>query len=114
MDKVEMYNKIINAIGVMSRVQGEDILFECECRNIIENLEFKHIYTIGEITVHKCNTSHLPEVFVVGFNVTHHLEDNHLKVILSTIRKLYDNKCKKLDEEHMRYAVEYLNSFVGK
>lgn len=114
MDKTEMYNKIINSIDVMSRVQGEDILFETKCVDIIEELEIKHIYTIGEITVHKCSTHHLPEVFVGGFNMTHHLEDNHLKTILSSIKRLYDNKCKKLEEENMRHAVEYLNSFVGK
>jgi len=70
MYKTEMYNKIINAIDVLSRVQDEDVLFA--------------------------------------------LEDNHLKTILRSIERLYDNKCKKLDEENMSYAIEYLNSFAGK
>lgn len=112
MDKTEMYNKIINAIDVMSRVQGEDILFECE--HGYGNDVIKHIYTIGEITVHKCSTHHLTEVFVGGFRATLYLEDNHRKTIFSSIERLYDNKRKKLDGENMRCAVEYLNSFVGK
>ena len=114
MDKTEMYNKIINAIDVMSRVQGEDILFESKYRDSIEKLEIKHIYTIGEITVHKCSTHNLTEVFVGDFRATLYLDDNHLKTIFNAIERLYDNKRKKLDEENMRCAIEYLNGFVGK
>lgn len=112
MDKEEMYNKIINAIDVLSRVQGEDILFEVQDGAGLG--VFKRIYRIGEITVHKWNTSHLPEVFVGDFRVTNHLEDNHDRAIFSFIERLYDNKRKKLDEENTRHAIEYLNSFVGK
>jgi hypothetical protein len=112
MDKTEMYNKIINAIDVMSRVYGEDILFEVQ--DGAGAGVFKITYRMGEITVYKWNTYHLPEVFVGDLCATPYLEDNHLETILSSIKRLYDNKCKKLDEENKWYAIEYLNGFVGK
>lgn len=49
-----------------------------------------------------------------GENVTNHLEDKHLKTILGKIEGIYFAQLKKLEEENMSYAVEYLNSFVGK
>lgn len=112
MDKTEMYNKIINAIDVLNRVEGEEVLLDCETGGYLG--ECKFTYTIGGIKISKWDTSHSPGVSVGDSNVTNHLEDKHRKTILGKISRIYEVQLKKIDEENMSYAMEYLNGFVGK
>ena len=112
MDKTEMYNKIINAIDVLSRVVGEELVFKREYSD--DKRMWIQTYTIGGIKIRKWDTSHSPGVIVGDSNVTDHLEDKHLKTILGKIEGIYFARRKKLEEENMSYAMEYLNSFVGK
>ncbi len=110
MDKTEMYNKIINAIDVLSRIQGEEVWYN---NDIWEIEREKPNYSISETTVIPLE-GNPPRVFVKNLEVTDKLDSFQREGILSKMRRIYEKQQDKLNEQFYEEVKSYLNSFVGK
>ncbi len=102
MDKTEMYNKIINAIDVLSRVEGKpvDVKQESDITS----------YSLGDISLLLKDAG--VQLHICGVDLTRNVE--RLDVIYSSLRRIYDRQEKSKQEQELEKVKSYLNSFVGK
>lgn len=107
-----MYNKIINAIDVLSRVEGEEVVFNLDHAEDTEI--YKYSYTIGSIEVYKYGSVGALQIRVKDVDVKADLEDDHLNTIYNKVKGIYDKRLKEINKAKKDLVKEYLNSFVGK
>lgn len=97
-----MYNKIINAIDVLSRVEGEvvDVKQESDITS----------YSLGSISLLMKDKG--VQLHICGVDIARYVE--RLDVIYSNLRRIYDRQEKSKQEQELEEVRSYLNSFVGK
>lgn len=109
LDKTDLYNKIINAIDVMGRIKGLEVVKTYTMTRHPAPSEI--CLKLGDIEVSQKHL-HKPQVFIKDFNVSQYLDDNHRKVILNVLERLALEKVEREAGEKMNSAVSYLNSFI--
>ena len=101
--KKDMFNKIVNAIDVLTRERGEDIIS-------LKSLQFEGLrdFQLDWIEVEKHPNSY--NIYIKGIDVTKHID--RADVVYDMMERKYQEQQKKKHQSDMAHVEDYLDNFT--
>lgn len=101
--KKDMFNKIVNAIDVLTRERGEDIV-------PLKSLQFEGLrgFQLDWIEVEKHPKSY--KIYIKGIDVTKYID--RTGVIYDLMKRKYEEQQKKKHQSYMAHVEDYLDDFI--